>query len=92
MDIYSELAQKIIKEQETILGPVAIEQAQKVEGLTVDKNVQNIIFNGDKKLILEKLVQQYQNLFGLTSVEVCREAVRGVISQAAKDQIPQVLL
>jgi hypothetical protein len=92
MDIYSELAQKIIKEQETIIGPVAIEQARKVDGLVVDEKVQNITFNGDKKVILENLVKQYQNLFGLTSVEVCREAVRGVISKASKDQIPQVLL
>ena len=92
MDIYSEMAQKIIKEQEAILGPVAIEQAQKVAGLTVDENKKDITLNGDKKVIIENLVKQYQNLFGRISVEVCREAVRGLIAQASKDQIPQVLL
>ena len=92
MDIYSEMAQKIIKEQEAILGPVAIEQAQKVAGLTIDANEKNITLNGDKKVIVENLVKQYQSLFGRISVEVCREAVRGLIAQASKDQIPQVLL
>ena len=92
MDIYSEFVRKIIKEQETILGPVAIEQARKVAGLTVDDKGENVTLSGDKKQILENLVKQYQNLFGMISVEVCREAVRGILSQAPKDQIPQVLL
>ena len=36
MDILSQIAEKIIKEQENIIGPVALEQAQKVPGLSVD--------------------------------------------------------
>lgn len=92
MDIYSELAKKIIRGQESIIGPVALEQAGKVHGLVVDPKTGDVTFNGNKKVIIENLVKQYQNLFGLTSVEVCREAVRGLISQAPKDDVPQVLL
>lgn len=92
MDIYSELAKKIIKEQENIIGPVALEQASKVTGLTIDTKTRDVTISGDKKAILENLVKQYENLFGLTSVEVCRDAVRGMISQLPADQVPQVLL
>jgi len=92
MDIYSELAQKIISEQETIIGPVAIEQARKVEGLVIDQEAKTITFNGDKKTILEKLVKAYESLFGLTSVEVCKDAVKDIVSHASRDLIPQVLL
>lgn len=87
----SQIAEKIIQEQENIIGPVAVEQAKKVEGLEVtsDKDVKIV---GDSKKVLESLVGQYEKLFGRASIEVCREAVKGIIAQAPKDQIPSVLL
>lgn len=93
MDIYSQLVNKIIKEQETIIGPVALEQAGKVPGLKVSLQDDKVVIEGNnKKDILENLVKQYEKLFGMTSVEVCKEAVRGLISQAPRDQVPQMLL
>jgi len=91
MDIFAQMAEKIIKEQETIIGPIALEQAKKVEGLEVESD-SNVKIVGNSKNVLEKLVDQYAKLFGQASIEVCREAVRGMISQEQKDQIPQVLL
>jgi hypothetical protein len=92
MKIYSELANKIIKEQESIIGPVAVEQARKVSGLSINPDSHEITLNGDEKEIIQNLVRQYELLFGRTSVEVCKEAVRGIISQAPQDQVPQLLL
>ncbi len=92
MDIYAQIAEKIIREQEAIIGPVALEQAQKVPGLTVDAQVHEISFNGDKKEIIEQLVRKYEALFGRTSIEVCKEAVRDILPKASKDQLPQLLL
>ena len=92
MDIFAQIADRIINEQETIIGPVAIEQAQKVQGILIDSKKHEVRLEGDKKTILEKLVKQYEALFGLTSVEVCKGAVKGLIAQAPKDQLPQVLL
>ncbi len=91
MDITPQLVEKIIKEQENIIGPVALEQARKVEGLEVVSD-DNIKIVGNAKEVLEKLVDQYAKLFGQASIEVCREAVKGIITQAPKDQIPSVLL
>ncbi len=92
MDIYAQIAEKIIKEQETIIGPVALEQARKVPGLTIDGDVNAINFNGDKKEIIENLVKKYEELFGRTSIEVCKEAIRSIITPASRDQLPQLLL
>ena len=91
MDKVSEIAEKIIKEQENIIGPVAVEQARKVEGIEVvsDRDIK-IVGNG--KEVLQNLVNQYEKLFGRASIEVCREAVKGIISQAPRDQIPSILL
>lgn len=92
MDIYTRLVEKIIKEQETIIGPVAWEQAAKVSGIIIDPQTQQITLSGDKKDLLEKLVRQYEGLFGRTSIEVCKEATRDLVATAPKDQIPQILL
>lgn len=75
MDIFAQAAEKIIKEQENIIGPVALEQARKVPGLKVNGAVE---ISGNKTEVLGKLVEQYQHLFGQTSVEVCKEAVSGI--------------
>ena len=91
MDIFGQLAERIIKEQEGIIGPIALEQARKVQGLTVDWQKHEIAFEGNKKDLVEKLVEQYQGLFGQASVEACKEAVKGIISDVPKDQVPQLL-
>jgi hypothetical protein len=92
MDIYAQIAEKIIKEQQTIIGPIAVEQAGKVPGLKVSLMNDQVVIEGNKKDVLENLVKQYEKLFGLTSVEVCRDAVKGIISQAPQDQVPKMLL
>lgn len=92
MDIYAQIAEKIIREQQTIIGPIAVEQAGKVPGLRVSLKNDQVVIEGNKKDVLEKLVKQYEKLFGLTSVEVCRDAVKNIISQAPQDQIPKMLL
>lgn len=75
MDVFAEAAQKIIREQEGIIGPVALEQAKKVPGLNVNGKVS---IEGDQKEVLNKLIKQYEQLFGQASVEVCKEAVSGL--------------
>lgn len=91
MDIFARLAEEIIKEQETIIGPVALEQAKKVSGLTVNWQNHKIQFEGNKTDILEKLVEQYKSLFGQASVEACKEAVKGIISDVPKNELPALL-
>lgn len=92
MDIFAQIVDKIIKEQEAIIGPIALEQAQKVPGIKLDEIKHEISVDGDKKQILENLVKQYEKLFGPASIEVCRDAAKGLISQAPKEQVPQLLL
>lgn len=91
MDVLTQMAEKIIKEQEVIIGPVAFEQAKKVDGLEVSDGGK-VKINGTAKDVLKHLVEQYEKLFGRTSIEVCKEAVKGIVSQAPKDQVPQILL
>lgn len=73
------------------MGPVAWEQASKVTGLRVDIKTHAVTVEGNSKEVLEKLVAQYERLFGPASREVCRDAVRPLLSQVSPDEIPTTL-
>ena len=92
MDVHSQMVQRIIKAQESIVGPIALEQAKKVSGLKIGDLEKDIKIDGDKKDVLERLIKQYQGIFGTASVEVCKGAVRGIISSVPKDQLPPLLV
>ena len=82
----------IISEQEGIIGPLAVEQAQKVKGLNVDWPHKEVSITGDVKKVLESLVIQYEKIFGQTSIEVCREIAHSMEPALDKSQIPSLLL
>jgi len=92
MTTFPQLAFRIIKEQELIIGPIAWDQARKVAGLRiVDKKTGEIAIEGSEKDVLQHLVEQYELLFGRASVEVCRDAVRSLIHDVPREKLPEVL-
>ena len=91
MDIFAKLAERIIKEQESIIGPIALEQARKVPGLEVDWQKKQVTIQGDEKKAVELLIEKYRDFFGNASVEVCRDAVKSIIGQVPQDQLPPLL-
>lgn len=91
MNIFFQIVSRIIKEQELIIGPIAWDEAKKVQGLRVDITRKEIaIVNGEKEVI-EKLVRQYERLFGRASIEACREAVQDIIPEIPPEKVPAVL-
>ena len=74
-----------------VMGPIAWEQANKVPGIRIDSKSHAVQLHGDKKDIVEHLIEKYRDLFGQASVEVCREAVSGLLSGVAPDDIPPLL-
>jgi len=86
-----QIANKIIEEQALIIGPVAWSEAGKVKGLNLNQETHELHVDGNARQVLENLVGQYEKLFGKLSREVCRDAVRPLISQVSEDEIPAVL-
>jgi len=82
---------KIIKEQEMVIGPLAWDEAKKVSGLNVDQNNNSVSFSGDSKEVTNRLVAQYERIFGKASHEVCREAVKDLIAGMSPEEIPSSL-
>ena len=87
------IATKIIKEQELVIGPLAWSEAGKVSGLKVidSRNGQIAFNNGDQKDVVNRLVSQYDRLFGRASHEVSREAVVSLVADLAPSEVPSSL-
>lgn len=92
MDIYSQIAVKIIASQENIIGPVAVEQAQQVKHLSIDWDKHEAtIDTGSGVEALESLIQIYKQLFGQISVEVSKQAAASLINQLSSKELPAAL-
>lgn len=90
MDPYAQAISNIIKEQQAIIGPVALDQAKKVSGLEVT-SADDVKIAGNKKEVLTNLVIQYSKLFGRASIEVCKEAFSSVASKIPSSEVPDIL-
>lgn len=91
MDIYAKIAVKIIAQQEDVIGPIALEQAKKVSGLSVDWPKREVVLNGNEGQILDALVDKYKRLFGQTAVHSCRQTAMEFIADLPKEKLPQFL-
>lgn len=87
----SQIPIRIIREQELIIGPLAWDEARKVSGLAVDESHNSVSLSGDGKDIINRLVAQYERIFGRASQEVCREAVADLIIQMPEGDVPSSL-
>ena len=86
---YIELIETIIKHQESIIGPLAWNEAAKVQALKITNN--RVTITGEGKIVIEHLVEQYELLFGQASVEACKDAVRPLIAKMNNIDLPQIL-
>jgi hypothetical protein len=87
-DAYSKIILEIVHEQENIIGPIAISQANLVHGLALDWEQKAVTVTGDPKKVLDGLVEQYRTLFGQISVEVCKEAAQKILHEPHSDKLP----
>ncbi|MES2470677.1 MAG: hypothetical protein V4526_00355 [Patescibacteria group bacterium] len=93
MNKLDQIATKIIKEQELIIGPMAWSEAGKVSGLhIVDQKMGTVtIDDADSRGVVDRLVGQYEQLFGRASHEVCKDAVRSLLADLAPAEVPASL-
>jgi hypothetical protein len=83
----------IIEHQQMVIGPLAIDQARKVPGISVNgtSKLSVEIQGTDYLSILSQLVKKYSELFGQTSVEVCREAIKDTPVSVPDKDLPDIL-
>lgn len=91
-NIYTEICSQIIREQGRIIGmSLAVEQAQHVEGLTVDPVTLHSTVVGDGSKVINDLIGKYSDFFGHAAVEVCREAAAKFLPHLPAEQTPALL-
>jgi len=90
-NIYTEICGEIIKEQEQIIGTLAVEQANYVEGLTVDPVTYHCTVTGDGSKVIDDLIEQYRDFFGHAAVEVCKEAASRFLARLPAEELPNSL-
>ncbi len=94
MDIFEQIVKNIIKEQERIIGPLAWDEARKVQGIKIVSQFTGeiAIDNGDERDVVNSLVSRYERLFGRASHEVCKQAVAQLILTMPRSSIPSSLI
>lgn len=77
----------------SVIGPLALEQANKVTGIKITNNppLKLTLNNIDSNQILTELVKNYEQLFGIASVEVCKDAVKEIHPPIPDQDLPEIL-
>ncbi|HUD20064.1 MAG TPA: hypothetical protein VMR81_06510 [Patescibacteria group bacterium] len=88
--LYSALATSILKGQLLVIGPLAVDQAKMVTGITVDSS-NTIRITGNEKEVLTNLVKRFERLFGKASIEVCKEAIKESQLSISDKDLPDIL-
>ena len=90
---FPQIVSRIIKEQELVIGPLAWNEARKVPGIEVvdEKKGEVNLQNGDPKTVIDKLVAQYERIFGKASHAVCHDAVQDLLASMPPEEIPASL-
>lgn len=91
MDVYSEIALKIIEQQEAIIGPLAVDLAKAVPSLEIDWPAHTVVIKGDASRAIDELVGQYEKLFGQVSVEADKNATAHLVARLPLNQQPHSL-
>lgn len=91
MDVFTQIVEKIIEQQEAIIGPIAVERAELVHDLSVNWPQHDVSIKGKPQVAIDDLVEQYKELFGQIAVETCKEAASKLLTQLPADQQPTSL-
>lgn len=79
---------QIVKEQEKIIGPLAVELANGVDGLELTNlEKKEMKFKRDERLIVHDLVQTYAQFFGRTSIEICKDIIKKTVPAVTSEDI-----
>ena len=90
---FSQIAARIIHEQALVIGPLAWSEAQKVSGLSINLQKDEVLVSAaDGKGVVDRLVAQYERLFGPASQQVCRDAAAGIIAGLPRADVPLSLV
>ena len=89
--LFDQIAEKIIEQQEAVIGPIAVEQAKQISALKINWPQHQVDVTGDPQAAIDGLVEQFKELFGQIAVQVSKEVAGPMMAQLPSNQIPDSL-
>ena len=86
--IYAGLVNGIIGEMKKIIGPVAVTQANTVDGLAIDKK---ITIKRDGYEVVTRLIEKYKTIMGPVAVTIAKKGVEAILEKNPKLKVPEEL-
>lgn len=88
MSDYNDLVKGMVQQMETIIGPVAIRQANQISGL--ETNGETII-KGNPARIVKQLIEKYMVITGPVALTLAKKAARPILKKDPKLKVPDLL-
>ena len=90
--IYNKILSRILQEQETILGSLAWQIAEKITGLTiVNKELFEVGIVGDPKTVIDNYVFRCERIFGSFARDASKQAALFLLAEMPIEDIPERL-
>ena len=86
---YEKLVKAIIDQTKSIIGPVAIMQANTVKGLEATTTKARI--TGDPLKVISNLINAYKTIIGGVAITLAKKAAKSIIEKNPKLKVPKEL-
>ena len=87
--IYEKLAKAIIEEINSVIGPVAIVQANTVKGLKA--STRKVQITGVPVKVISDLVDAYKTIIGDVAITIAKKGAKSIIEKNPKLKVPKEL-
>ena len=92
MSIYNKILSRILEEQETILGSLAWQIAEKISGLKIiNKESFEIRIIGDPMAVVDSFILHCERIFGSFAKDASKQAVAYLLAEMPINDIPMRL-
>jgi hypothetical protein len=81
INVYNTIILAIVKDQEKIIGPMALNEANSVKGLQLSDDYNLVTISGDPEKVANELVSNFKALFGNASIEIMKESINKAMQQ-----------
>ena len=90
--IYNKILSRILQEQETILGSLAWQIAEKISGISIaDKETFKVTIVSDPKTVIDNFVFRCERVFGSFARDASKQAVAYLLAEMPLEDIPEKL-
>ena len=90
--IYNKILSRILQEQETILGSLAWQIAEKISGLNiVNKESFEVTIISNPKTVIDNFVFRCERVFGSFARDASKQAVTFLLAEMPIEDIPERL-